>query len=44
MLYSENDYKLALNILNFSVDLKENENILIQLNGIDGIGLAWCYG
>ena len=40
MLYSENDYKLALNILNFSVDLKENENVLIQLNGIGGIGLA----
>ena len=40
MLYSENDYKLASSILNFSVALKEGENVLIQLNGIDGMGLT----
>ena len=40
MLYSENDFKLATSILNFSVSLKKDENVLIQLNGIEGIGLA----
>lgn len=40
MLYSDDDYQLATNILTFSISLKEQENILIQLNGLEGIGLA----
>lgn len=32
--------KLANNLLNYSVDLKENENILIEVIGEDGIELA----
>jgi aminopeptidase len=35
-----NDYKLAEKLLTYSVNLRENENILIQLVGLNGIGLA----
>lgn len=40
MNYSLNDYKLAKNILSFSVHLQKDENILIHLIGLNGIGLA----
>lgn len=38
--YSEYDHALAAQILDFSCEIKENERILIQLIGLNGIGLA----
>jgi aminopeptidase len=40
MSYSNDDYRLAEKLLAYSVELKSGENILIQLNGLNGIGLA----
>jgi aminopeptidase len=40
MLFSENDYRLAQKILSFSCRLQAGENVLIQLVGLNGIGLA----
>jgi len=40
MLYSQNDYLLAKNILSNSCKLKDGEHVMIQLVGLNGIGLA----
>lgn len=39
MLYSEDDKKLAEQLLNHSTELKEGEKIMLQCIGINGIGL-----
>ncbi|MCH8495815.1 MAG: aminopeptidase [Balneolales bacterium] len=39
MMYSSNDKLLAKKILNYSVELKSDENVMIQLIGLNGIGL-----
>ncbi|MCH8567076.1 MAG: aminopeptidase [Balneolales bacterium] len=46
MLISEKDQKLAENLLSHSCDLKKGEHVLIQLVGLNGIGLvrALCRG
>jgi len=38
-MYTTEDYKLADKILNFSAVLQKDENILLQLIGLNGIGL-----
>jgi len=40
MLFSDHDYKLAQNILSFSCNLQKDENVMIQLVGLNGIGLV----
>ena len=40
MTYHQNDYKLAEKILSFSVNLQHDENVMIHLIGLNGIGLA----
>jgi aminopeptidase len=40
MSYRNEDYQLAEKLLTYSVDLQENENVMIQLVGLNGIGLA----
>lgn len=40
MSYRNEDYRLAEKLLTYSVDLQENENVMIQLVGLNGIGLA----
>lgn len=40
MIYSERDYQLARKILSFSCELKAGENVMIQLLGLNGIGLV----
>ncbi|MCA1802290.1 MAG: aminopeptidase [Rhodothermaceae bacterium] len=40
MSYRNEDYLLAEKLLTYSVDLQENENVMIQLIGLNGIGLA----
>ncbi len=40
MNYSLNDYHLAEKILSFSVGLQKDENVMIHLIGLNGIGLA----
>lgn len=42
--YSEYDHKLACQILDFSCEIKAGEKILIQLVGLNGIGLARALG
>lgn len=39
MIYSSEDKKLAIQLLEHSVELQENENIMLQLIGLNGIGL-----
>jgi aminopeptidase len=39
-LFSQNDQALAQQILDFSCEIKAGEKILIQLIGLNGIGLA----
>jgi aminopeptidase len=39
-MYSDNDDALAKKILHYSCDLKEGQNVLISLTGLNGIGLA----
>ncbi len=38
-MYNPQDEKLALQLLNHSVELKSGENIMLQLVGLNGIGL-----
>ncbi|TVR32882.1 MAG: aminopeptidase [Balneolaceae bacterium] len=38
-MYTREDHKLAQQLLNHSVELKKGENILLQLIGLNGIGL-----
>lgn len=38
-MYTEQDKKLAQKLLNHSVELKEGQNIMLQLIGLNGIGL-----
>lgn len=38
-MYSEQDKQLAKKILNFSCELKEEQNVMLQLVGLNGIGL-----
>ncbi len=38
-MYSANDQKLADKILDFSVELESDQNIMLQLVGLNGIGL-----
>jgi aminopeptidase len=38
-MYTPNDLKLAQKLLDHSVELKEGENIMLQLIGLNGIGL-----
>ncbi len=40
MLFSDNDYRLAKKILSYSCEIKEGENVLIHLVGLNGLGLA----
>ncbi|HKJ47010.1 MAG TPA: aminopeptidase [Balneolales bacterium] len=40
MIYNSNDFKLAEQILKFSVDLQKDENIMVHLIGLNGIDLA----
>src|SRR5690625_4831091 len=39
MIYSSEDKKLAIQLLEHSVEIQENESIMLQLIGISGIGL-----
>lgn len=38
-MYSEQDKQLATKILNFSCELQEGQNVMLQLVGLNGIGL-----
>ncbi len=38
-MYSQNDKKLAQKILQFSCELQKDQNVLLQLIGLNGIGL-----
>ena len=38
-MYNEQDHQLAKKILNFSCELKKGQNVLVQLVGLNGIGL-----
>lgn len=39
MIYTPEDKKLAIQLLDHSVELQEDENIMLQLIGLNGIGL-----
>ncbi|HLR90898.1 MAG TPA: aminopeptidase [Balneolaceae bacterium] len=39
MIYSSEDKELAIQLLEHSVEIQENENIMLQLIGFNGIGL-----
>jgi aminopeptidase len=38
-MYSQEDYKLAKKLLDYSVELKSDQNVMLQLSGLNGIGL-----
>src|SRR5699024_6386980 len=38
-MYSDQDQQLAKKILNFSCELEKGQNVLLQLVGLNGIGL-----
>lgn len=38
-MISENDYKMAALILEHSTQVQENENVMVQLIGLNGINL-----
>lgn len=38
-MYTTEDYKLAKKILNFSCEVEEDQNVMLQLVGLNGIGL-----
>lgn len=38
-MYNEKDRQLAKKILSFSCELKEGQNVFLQLIGLNGIGL-----
>lgn len=38
-MYTQQDKELAKKILNFSCELEEDQNVMLQLIGLNGIGL-----